>query len=95
MFVTSLKSNLGTVLTAYDAAKYNHSISHAQNTTAFQPSELLTGILWVLVTNKGRWRFSSTNNSQGQLQTPQSVCNYEYFSTQKRELSSYIYIVKD
>ena len=73
LFVTSLKSNLGTVLTTYDTAENNCVISHAQNTTAFEPSELLTGIHRVPVTNKGRLGFSSTDNSQGQLQTPRSI----------------------
>jgi hypothetical protein len=73
LFVTSLKSNLGTVLTTYNTAENNCIISHAQNTTAFKASELLTGVHRVLVTNKGLLGFSSTNNSQGQLQTTQSI----------------------
>ena len=49
------------------------SISHAQNTTVFLQNVFLTGIYRLLVSNKGRPPLPCTNNSQGRLQTPQSL----------------------
>ena len=48
-------------------------ISHAQNTTAFQPNVLLTGIHRLLDTHVERSHLPSANQGQGQLLTPQSV----------------------
>jgi hypothetical protein len=69
-FITSLKSNLCTALSTHNT---NRIISHAQNTTARQLNVFLAGMHRLLVTNKGGSAFPSTNNCQGQLQTPQSV----------------------
>jgi hypothetical protein len=51
----------------------HYIVSHAQNTTAFHPTVLLTGIQRLLVTDKGRSAFPSENNCQCQLQTSRSV----------------------
>ena len=72
-FLRSLKSNLYTDLTVWNIAENNCVISHAQNTTAFQPNVFLTGIHPLPATNNGRSAFPSTNNYQGQLQTSQSI----------------------
>jgi hypothetical protein len=50
----------------------NGITSLAQNTTALQSIVFLTGMYWLLVTNKGRLAFPQ-NNCQGQLQIPQAV----------------------
>ena len=48
-------------------------LSHVQNTSAFQPNIIISGLIGLLVNGKGRSGFPSANNCQGQLQTPQSV----------------------
>ena len=56
------------------AEKKNSTISHAQNTTAFQPNLFLTRILRLLAhKNKSRSAFRRANHCQGQLQTSQSL----------------------
>jgi hypothetical protein len=47
-FITSLNSNLYTVISIQNTKENNCIISHAQNTTALQPNVSLTGIM-------GRW----------------------------------------
>ena len=48
-FITSLKSNLSTVLTTQNTTENN---SHAQNTTALRPTAFLVGIHRMLVTSQ-------------------------------------------
>ena len=47
--------------------------SHAQNTTAFQPTVSVTVIEQLLVTNRGLSALPSANNCQGQLENSQSI----------------------
>jgi hypothetical protein len=72
-FVTGLKSNLRTPLTTRNSTEHNCIISHAQNTSSLQANAFLTGLYQLMVTNKARSAFPSTNHYQGQMQTPQSV----------------------
>jgi len=73
LFVTGQKSNLCTVLTTQNTTENNCIVLHAQNTYSLHLDMLLTGIHWWVVTSKGRPAFPTTNNCQGQLQTPQSL----------------------
>jgi hypothetical protein len=59
----------------------NYIISHAQNTTALHPNVFLTEVHVhrLLVTKTGASAFPSSNNCQGQLQTPQSVSVVKFF----------------
>jgi hypothetical protein len=78
---TSLKSNLCTILTTHthththtlNTTENNYTISHPQNMNSIQPNVFLTLIYMLLVTNKERSALLSTNKSQNQLQTLQSV----------------------
>jgi hypothetical protein len=54
------QSNLCTALTTWNTAEINCIISQTQNTTAFQASSFLPGILLLLVTNKRRCPFPGT-----------------------------------
>jgi hypothetical protein len=72
-FIKLLKSNLCRTLTTQNTTDKNCNISHAQNTTALQPNVFLVGIHPLLFTNKGGPSFSTADNCQGQLNTPQSV----------------------
>ena len=71
-FIRNVKSSLCKVPTTQNTTENNCVFSHAQNTTVLQPGVFLNGIHLLLVTNKGRSTLPSTNNFQGQLQTPQS-----------------------
>lgn len=70
--MTNVKSNLCKALTTQNTTENNCIFSHAQNTTVLQPSVFLNAIHLLLVRNKGRSAVPSTNNYQGQLQTPPS-----------------------
>jgi hypothetical protein len=72
-FLTSLKPNLCTVVTAHDTTENCSIILNAQNTTAPKPNEFLTGKHRLLVTSEGWSAFYSANHCQGQMHTPQSL----------------------
>jgi len=55
----------------------NSTTSHAQNTTALQPSTFLSEIHQLLITKKRKSAFPSANNCQGQLQTHESVSEFK------------------
>ena len=66
-FITSIKSNLHTALTAENTTANNCIILHTQDTTELHTNVFLIGIARFLVTKNGRL------SRQGQLQTPQPL----------------------
>ena len=73
LFVAGQKSNLCTALATQNTTENNCIVLHAQNASSLHPDVLLTGMHWWVVTSKGMSAFPTTNNCQGQLQTPQSL----------------------
>jgi hypothetical protein len=72
-FITSLKLHLCTALSTLNYTENNCIISHAQNTTAFRPSEFLSLIRPYLVTNKVRSHLHSAYHCEGHMQSAQSM----------------------
>lgn len=72
-FMTTLKSNFCTALTAQNTTQNNCIFLHSSNTTELQSNVFLTWIHQLLVASNGRWAYLNANNSQGKVKIPQSI----------------------